>query len=165
MSPIARTTFTVALSCSAVAAHARTMPPSDYVKEAGASDLYERRSSQLVLSSSTDPTIRAFAQHMIRDHAMSTAEIRAAERQAGLQLRPPKMEAFQADDLHKLELVKGRARDKLYLQEQSASHQQALALHQGYARYGTSAPLKATAAKIVAVVQSHIAMLPKGGGI
>ena len=164
MTSLARIAVAVAMTCSGVA-HAQTMPPADYVKEAGASDLYERQSSQLVLSSSTDPAIRRYARHMISDHAASTARIKAAAAQAGLRPQPPRMAALQADDLHKLGLVDGRARDKLYLQEQSASHQHALALHRGYARYGTSAPLKAAAAKIVPVVQAHIAMLPKGGGI
>ncbi len=165
MTPPARIAIAVALACSPIAAHAQTMSPADYVKEAEASDLYERRSSQLMLSTSANPTVRAYAQRMIRDHARSIAQIRAAAMRAGL--RPPhaRMAALQADDLHKLQLVKGRARDKLYLQEQSASHQQALALHQGYAQHGSSAPLKAAAARIAPVVQAHLAMLPKGGGI
>ena len=165
MTPLARITIATALMCSPIAAHAQTMSPADYVKEAEASDLYERRSSQLMLGSSTDPAVRAYAQRMIRDHARSTAQIRAAAARAGLHPPHARMVSLQADDFHKLQLVKGSARAKLYLQEQSASHQQALALHQGYAAHGTSAPLKAAAAQIVPVVQAHMAMLPKGGGI
>ena len=165
MTPLARITIAIALTCLPIAAHAQTMSPADYVKEAEASDLYERRSSQLMLGSSTDPAVRTYAQRMIRDHARSIAQIRAAAARAGLHPPHARMAALQADDLHKLQLVKGRARDKLYLQEQSASHQQALALHQGYAAHGTSAPLKEAAAQIVPVVQGHMDMLPKGGGI
>ena len=53
----------------------------------------------------------------------------------------------------------GTERDALYVTQQKEAHQMALALHQGYAANGTSAPLKAAAAKIAPVVQSHIDML------
>ena len=84
---------------------------------------------------------------------------------AGLHLAPPKLMPMQASDIAKLRAAQGPARDKLYLQQQKTSHDMALQLQQGYAGNGTSAPLKAAAAKITPVVQEHIAMLNKMGSM
>ena len=46
----------------AMPAAAQDMAPAAYVAAAGASDLYEKTSSQLVLQSTNDAKVRAFAQ-------------------------------------------------------------------------------------------------------
>ena len=144
-------------------AFAKAKTPAEYVKMAGASDLYEKTSSQLVLADSKNTGVRDYAQHMIKDHTKSTAEVKAAAMKAGLHPAPPKLTAMQAGDVAKLRAAHGTARDKLYLQQQKTSHDMALQLQQGYADNGTSAPLKATAATIAPVVKEHIAMLDKMG--
>ena len=68
---------------------AQVMIPVEYVKTAGASDLYERQSSQIVLQSTTDPRVRQFTQMMIMHHTKSTAEGSApALRQAAAGIVP-----------------------------------------------------------------------------
>lgn len=52
------------------------MRPAEYVAVAGASDLYETRSSQIVRQSTTDPRVRSYADMMIADHARSTAAVK-----------------------------------------------------------------------------------------
>lgn len=154
--------FTIAAALAimpgVVAAQSATTPAS-YVAQAGASDLYERQSSQLVLGSTQDPKIRQFANQMIGHHTKSTRDVTAAARQAGVRVAPPKLNAEQARNMAALRRAGGTARDQLYVQQQRASHDQALALHKSYAANGTSAPLKATAAAIAPVVQTHITEL------
>lgn len=58
-------------------AAAQVMSPAEYVKMAGASDLYERQSSELVLQSTKNPEIRDFATMMIAHHTQSTADVKA----------------------------------------------------------------------------------------
>ena len=71
-------TIIIALATLAAApAAAQVMTPADYVKTAGASDLYERQSSQIVLQTTQDPKVRQFAQEMLADHAKSTAQVKA----------------------------------------------------------------------------------------
>ncbi|PXA97082.1 hypothetical protein DMC47_15650 [Nostoc sp. 3335mG] len=53
----------------------------------------------------------------------------------------------------------GVDRDRIYLTQQRTAHQQALALHTGYAQSGTAAPLKTVAAATAPVVRHHIEML------
>jgi len=138
-------------------AHA-ALPPADFVKKAGASDLYEITSSKLVMTSA-NPKVHAFAAEMVKDHTKSTADVKAAAMKSGLHPKPPVLEPKQAADITALKQVKGAARDTLYVSQQKAAHADALALHQDNAQNGGAAALKAASAKIVPVVQHHISML------
>jgi putative membrane protein len=150
---LAATTATL-LAGAAVAA-----PPTPvYLKKAGASDLYEKTSSQLVLGSS-DHSVRAFAKEMIADHTQSTAKVKAAAMRAGLHPKPPMLEPKQRAMVADLRRAHGHQRDVLYAHQQEQAHQEALALHQEYASSGDVAPLRRTAGDIVPVVQHHIQML------
>ena len=144
----------IAAFAVAGAAHS-ALPPGDFVKKAGASDLFEVTSAKLE-TSSKNPEIRAFAAMMVKDHTKSTAEVKAAAIKSGLHPKPPMLEPKQKADLAALKAVSGTARDTLYVSQQKAAHQEALALHQENAA-GSSAPaLKAASAKIVPVVEHHI---------
>lgn len=129
---------------------------ADYVKKAAAGDLYEKESSQLVLRTTANPAVRMFAQEMIRDHAKSSADIKAAAARSGLIAKPPALGTAQADMIRQLEAATGAARDRLYLQQQAGAHRDALALHKGYAEGGDNAALRAVAAKVVPIVEHHI---------
>lgn len=150
----------IALTLSMLAAApALAQTPATYVAKAGASDLYERTSSQLVLQSTKDAKIRDFATMMIRDHQKSTADLKRAATAARVAVPAPKLEPAQAQMVAELRRATGAARDRLYVTQQRTAHQQALALHSGYAQNGTAAPLKTVAAATAPVVQHHIEML------
>lgn len=148
-----------ALGLAAMPAAAQAPAGSTYIMKAGASDLYEKTSSEIVLQSTQDPKVREFAQGMIRDHTKSTADIKAAAMQGKLKVPAPKLNAEQTRMVAQLRAARGTARDSLYWEQQKAAHQQALALHESYAEGGKTASLKSAAAEIVPVVQHHIAML------
>lgn len=150
------------LAAAPVAAQMATPTPAEFVSKAGASDLYEKQSSQLVLATTKNQAIRRFATMMVSDHNKSTADVKAAATRAGVKPRPPVLDAEQSKMVADLRVASGTARDQLYLQQQATAHQKALALHSGYAQNGTAAPLKAAAAKIAPVVQHHIDTLPTG---
>ena len=152
---------TLALSTLVVAAPAaaQVMTPAEYVKTAGASDLYERQSSQIVLQSTQDPKIRSFAQQMLVDHAKSTADVKAAAAKSRVAAPPPALTPVQQELIAELQAESGPARDATYLAQQKASHNQALDVQKAYAAEGSAPALKMAAAKIVPVVQDHVAML------
>lgn len=155
-------TTTIAIACAALSAtpaFAQAMTGKQYVMKAGASDLYEKQSSMLVMKSSTDPKIKQFAQQMISDHTDSTNEVKMAAMQAHMTVAPPKLEPMQAANMSKLRAAKGANRDAMYVDQQKTSHQMALQLQQSYASGGDVPSLQAVATKIVPVVQSHIDML------
>lgn len=149
----------IALMALPTMASAQAMSGATYVMKAGASDLFERESAKIEMASTTNADLKTFANQMIADHTTSTADVKAAAMQAGMKVMPPHLDAMQTRDLAKLRAAKGTARDKLYVMQQKAAHQQALMVQQAYADNGTVEPLKMAAAKIVPVVQGHIAML------
>ncbi len=151
-------TLPVAVAISAPA-FAQAMSPTEYVKMAGSSDLYEIQSSQTVLQSTQDPKIRSFAQMMIQHHTKSTADVKAAAMKSKLKPKPPMLMPAHAELITQLKAETGTARDQAYIAQQKQAHGQALALHQSYAQGGTAPALKAAAAKIVPVVQQHMDML------
>ena len=143
----------------AVPASAQVVAPAEYVKTAGASDLYERTSSQIVLQTTQDPKVRAFAQQMIAEHSKSTADVKAAAVRSRVAVAPPKLMPAQMELVAQLRAESGPARDATYLAQQRASHNQALDVQRAYALDGTAPALKAAAGKIAPVVEGHIAML------
>lgn len=140
-------------------AAAQVMTPTEYVTAAGAGDLYERTSSEIVLQTTADPKIREFAQMMIEHHAMSTAEVQAAAAQAGVTAPPPQLNPLQAELVAQLQAEQGPARDAAYIAQQRAAHGQALVVQQAYALDGTAPALKAAASTVVPVVAGHIEQL------
>lgn len=151
LAPIALAVVTPAL--------AQVMTPGDYVMTAGASDLYEIQSSQLVLQSTADPKLRAFATMMVSDHTKSTAQVKAAAAKSRVPAAAPQLNPAQAEMVAQLRAESGPARDTAYIAQQKASHNQALDVQKTYATDGTAPALKAAAAGIVPVVQHHVAML------
>lgn len=141
-----------------IAGAAQALPSADYVKKAGAGDLYEIKSSKLVMTTA-NPKLKKFAAMMVTDHTKSTAMVKAAAGKSGLKPKPPMLSAKQAGDLAALRAASGADRDTLYVTQQKAAHQEALALHQDESANGKAKPLKAAATKIVPVVEGHIAML------
>ena len=138
---------------------AQVMAPAEYVKTAGASDLFERQSAQTVLDTTTDPRIREFATMMISAHTQSTNDVKAAAARSKVAAPPAMLNPLQQELITELKAETGAARDAAYIAQQKASHNQALFVQQAYATEGRAPALKAAAAKIVPVVQQHIAML------
>ena len=151
--------YLVALALCAASPVLAQTTASDFVKAAGASDAYERQSSQLVLQTTKNAKVRDFATMMLKDHANSTQMVAKAAREAGVTPTPPALTPDQAQMIAQLRGATGAARDRLYVTQQKTAHQKALALHQGYARGGDKTPLKAAAAKIAPVVEHHLGML------
>nr|WP_315053819.1 DUF4142 domain-containing protein [uncultured Brevundimonas sp.] len=127
----------------------------DYVRMAGASDLYEINSSQVLLQTSQNEELRRFAQMMIDHHTQTTATVKRAAETVGMTPPPPALDARKADMIRQLQQAQGQARDTLYIQQQVMAHQEALTLHASYARNGDEPALKAAATSAVPIVSQH----------
>ncbi|WP_420139046.1 DUF4142 domain-containing protein [Sphingomonas sp.] len=138
-------------------------PTSVYLKKAGASDLYEKTSSQIVLNSTRNPEVRRFASMMVTDHTKSTAMVTSAARRSGVRPGAPMLDPMQRRMVAELRRADGRDRDRLYIDQQRQAHRQALQLQQDYAATGSAPALRRAAANIVPVVQHHIDMLGRIG--
>lgn len=152
-----------ALAAGSPAAATAAAAPTNaaaYVAEAARSDMYEIQSSQLAQSKATSAAVKDFAANMIRDHTTSTQMITAAVTQSGMSPPPPPpLDARRQGMLDQLRGASGAEFDRLYVQQQTMAHQEALALHQAYAANGDKAPLRGAAGQIVPVVQHHLHML------
>jgi putative membrane protein len=144
------------LVIAAPLAAAPTTHAPDFVKQAGASDLYEKTSSQMVLKTAKGAKVRSFAQMMITDHNKSTMQVKAAAKSDHVVAGPPKLMPAQAKMISELKAAKGANMEKLYVTQQLTAHEQALALHTTFAQGGDKPALKQAAAGIVPVVQSHL---------
>ena len=131
-------------------------PAAEFVKMAGASDLYEKTSSQLVLKTTKDAKVKAFARMMVADHGKTTADVTAAAKRDGLKPMPPKLMPKQAKMIAELKATSAGQRDKVYLTQQVAAHEEALALHTAYSTGGDKPALKAASAGAVPIVETHL---------
>jgi putative membrane protein len=149
-----------ALAAPAVQHHSPTGDPTPtmampYVMKAGASDLYEIQSSRIALQRTRNAQVRSLANMLIQHHRMTTRDVTAAARRAGLRPTPPVLEPHQAAMIAELRAA-GRGFDRLFLDQQATAHREALALHRTYARNGDRPALRAVAAKAVPIIQRHI---------
>ena len=143
-----------------LAGAAISAPPTPlFLAKAGASDLYERTASQLVLGSTRNPGVRRFASMMVTDHSKSTMMVKSAALRSGLHPNPPMLDWKQKKMIADLRGANPRRRDALYIDQQKAAHADALALMQDYAATGSTPALRRVAGNIVPVVQHHIEML------
>lgn len=128
---------------------------------AGAGDLYEIQSSQLVLETTQNPDIRRFAQMMIDHHTKTTADASAAAMRAGITAAAPMLDAPKMAMLASLGRFEGMERDHLYLSQQMMAHKEALGLMKTYADTGETPELKAAAQATIPIIQSHLSMVER----
>ena len=138
--------------------------PQTYVANAAMSDMYERETSQLALTTAKSPAVKAFARQMIADHTATSAEVKKIVGNASLGITPPaQLDSRRQGLVDNLRKATGGDFDRMYIQQQVAAHREALAVHRVFADAGTNAPLKAFAAKTAPKVQMHLEMVEKMG--
>ncbi|WP_374471845.1 DUF4142 domain-containing protein [Phenylobacterium sp.] len=146
-----------AMASGAPAAATAPTSAAGFVTEAARSDMYEIQSSQLALTKASSQAVKDFAQQMVRDHTNSTQMVMDAARSGGMTPPPPPpLDARRAGMLDQLRSASGADFDRMYLRQQLMAHQEALALHSGYAQNGDNASLRAAAGKIAPIVQQHL---------
>lgn len=136
--------------------------PEAYVSNAAISDMYERESSQLALTAASSTAVKTFARQMIADHTATTAEVKKIVSSSNIDIKPPaQLDSRRQGLIDSLRKAAPADFDRIYVQQQTAAHREALALHKGFADAGTNAPLKAFAAKTAPKVQMHLEMVEK----
>ena len=133
-------------------------PPAPlYVARSAASDLFEITSSRVALDKSRNPDVRRFAQTMIDHHTRTTEQLTRAARASGLTPPPPTLEPQQVEMLRQLEgEAPSPAFDRLYVNQQLNSHQQALELQATYGAGGDAPALREAALQTAPVVAEHL---------
>jgi putative membrane protein len=135
------------------------MTPEDrmnYVRLAGASDLFEIQSSQIALSKARRAETRQYAQMLVTHHTQTTQATVQAARAAGMNPPPPMLMPMQQRMLDQLRGASAESFDRLYFTQQIPAHEMALALHTNYSRSGDTPSLRASAASATPFVQQHL---------
>lgn len=132
-----------------------------YLAKAADGDLFEILTSRAIESSTHNAAIKDFAHTMVAAHQQSTAKLKAAALKAGLTVKQPRLDAARQHQLDAIRKASGQDADRLYLEAQRKAHEEALALHQGYAAEGDQPDLKKAAGDIADVVHQHQDMLAK----
>ena len=130
-----------------------------YLRAAGEGDLFEITSSQLALQRTQNPEVRAFATMMIDHHTTGTNTLLTAAGRAGVAPPPVVLGPGKQALIEELGGAVGFEFDRVYVQQQLAAHNEALALLAGYAAAGDTPSVRTAAGKLAPVVQRHLSEL------
>jgi putative membrane protein len=129
---------------------------ADFVPAAAISDMYEIEASKLALQKSKSAEVKQFAQMMIKDHTATTAKVKSILSSANLQVTPPTaLDDRRQGMIDNLKAASAADFDKVYLDQQTAAHQEALATMKSYADDGDNPALKQFAAETAPKIQQH----------
>lgn len=130
-------------------------PDEIFATTAASSDLFEVSSSQAALQKSQREDVKAFANHMIRDHGATTEKLKAAATADGVgPLSAP--DSKHAQMIKNAEQAKEDHFDEAYLNLQETAHREAIALFENYAENGAGANLKAFATETLPTLKRHL---------
>ncbi len=128
-----------------------------YVTNAAISDMYEIASGKLAQERSKNAEIKKFGQQLVTDHTKTSADLKAAVGQAGVQVTiPTEMDERRKGMVDNLRQASEADFDKVFIAQQNTAHSEALTLHRGFADNSDNAALKAVAAKAAPVVERHL---------
>jgi putative membrane protein len=134
----------------------RATSAQDFVNKAAMGDMLELESSKLA-EQRADAASKQFAARMIKDHTMTSNELKSIVQKAKLQM-PSAMDKEHQDKLARLRTAQGADFDRAYDQLQNEMHQNAVSLFESYAGSGDQPELKAFAAKHLPALKEHLSM-------
>lgn len=132
------------------------MAAQDFVDKVAGSNLYEIEAARIAKDKSKLDSVRSFANEMIDEHGKAQSQLQTAVASAGNGLRfDPKLDADQKAQLDALRNATADF-DDVYVLQQRAAHEQALALLSGYSENGEVQSLREHARKTSEVVTKHL---------
>lgn len=137
-------------------AAARQSPAEVFARKSQMTNLFEIEAAQLALERTGDGNVRQFAEHMIKDHREAAEKLRVAARRDKIALPEPKLDDAHRQKLEKLRYAGAGEFDRTYMKMQIEGHQQALKLHQDYAKAGELSALKETAGDLARTIERHL---------
>lgn len=117
-----------------------------FVTQAANANYDEIAESRAQLAHTNDPSVRLYAQTMIRDHTNANVQLQAQAQRLGL--------SFPSGPSATPQTMSGRA----YMQQQVTDHQQTIALFKGEESNGGDQSLKTYAGTMLPILYNHLAM-------
>ena len=125
----------------------------DYLREAGAIDLFQIEAGKLARSRAIDPDVQTYAEKMVKHHQRSLLLMRRAARLGGFDVdRFPGLTGHYQDLLAGLRSTPDHLFDSVYLRLQAQVHEAGLVLHDGV----DIVPLSQPAMQAVEMMAGHL---------
>jgi putative membrane protein len=128
-----------------------------FVDAMSASDKFEIQSARIVQGTGPGQPLTGFTQMMLREHQVSTNELRKTANFAGGRAFPDdqKLSEEQEANLDALRSA-GPELAKIYINQEIAAHEQTLAILKTYAASGDNQALMAYATKAIPIISHHL---------
>lgn len=140
------------------------MPAQQFVDTIAGSDMFEIQSGKLAQTAGSSAAVKDFGKQLVTDHTKSSTMLKqAAAKTKPVVALPMVLPADLKTKLDALKGTKGADFDKLFIQQQTEGHQQALNALQSYAAGGDQPSLQDFATTAAPVVQSHLTKLQSMG--
>ena len=127
----------------------------DFVTRASIGNLFAIAESQLAISRTNDPAVKAFAQQLVEDHEKAKAALESAADGSGATVSTTLDGDHQAR-VTTLQSKSGADFDKAYVADQGEIHSNTLTLYADYMLLGDNAKLKALAIKMIPITQAQL---------
>jgi len=128
---------------------------TDFVQKAALSDMFEIESSKLALERSQVQAVKDFAQKMIDAHTATSNELKSLA-SAAMVTPPPALDNDHSGKLDALRNASAEDFDDIYIDQQTAAHENALNLMRDFASNGKDAGLQAFAQKTAPAIEMHL---------
>jgi putative membrane protein len=135
--------------------------PSDatvrFVRQAAIGDLFEVQAGEIALERARDAKVKAFARMMVDDHTRLSTQLKQTLQQPNRGVPvPARLDPPHEQKLAELRKAAPADFDRLYLAMQVQAHEEALALHRGYAADGDQPELRSLAETAKSIVEEHL---------
>ncbi|WP_164549807.1 DUF4142 domain-containing protein [Altericroceibacterium xinjiangense] len=130
-----------------------------FVTNAAISDMYEIEAARIAQQRSTSPVVLQVAERMIRDHTDTTLKLQdavARSAKVGPEAIPNELDSRRASLVRHLLDSPADSFDKMYLDQQTLAHEEAVTLVTHYRDQGDDPVLRAHAAEAVPIFESHL---------
>lgn len=137
---------------------------ASFVNDAGRAGITEVTFGQLARAQGSRAAVRDFGLRMVTEHTSLNQELTRLA--AAKKITPTvTVDVAHQTTYDQIAALKGRAFDRAYLNAQVADHQATLAIYQEEASNGTDPDVRAFAAKVVPMLQAHLALAKRLGGV
>jgi len=128
-----------------------------FVLKASAGGLAEVNMGRLAAKSASDPAVKKFGQHMVKDHDKANKELIDLANKQKFSVAA-RMDAEHQKLFDKLSKTTGAAFDREYMAGQVKDHEETVALFEKQAKNGKVSELKKWAEKTLPTLREHLKM-------
>lgn len=136
-----------------------------YVRNVSLGNMYAIQAGRIAMERGNSEVVREIGEALVTDHERLQAELETAIEAAGLdQQLPTELEGRRQGLIDNLDAASDMNFDAAFLQQQEASHIEAVALHEGYEASGDVDALTGYAGEAGDAVQAHLSLVTRNLG-